>query len=126
MTEPDTYRVPSDEELLAIYGKGTGALGDGSSYDGWLALWMAGYRDGALVRPNVESKASTVGEAWTEYYRPGMSSEEAQAFKAGFAYGKRAGTSPGVRHPRWFGFAYGVFVGGIAVCAYLLLDWLIR
>lgn len=91
MTEPDAYRVPSDDELLTIYAKGTGSDNTfGSSYDGWTALWMAGYRDGASVRPNVESDASTVGEAWTEYYRPGMSSEEAQAFKAGHAYGKRA------------------------------------
>lgn len=81
--------VPDDETLLSIYAKGTGPL-DGSSYDGWAALYLAGYRDGALVRPNVESDASNVGQAWTEYYRPGMSSEETQAFQAGYAYGKRA------------------------------------
>lgn len=83
--------IPSDDELLSIYAKGTGSEGGFvSAYDGWAALYLAGYRSGALVRPNVESDASNVGQAWTEYYHPGMSSEEAQAFQAGYAYGKRA------------------------------------
>ncbi len=33
--------------------------------------------------------ARAVGEAWSDYYRPGMSSDEAQAFKAGFAAAER-------------------------------------
>jgi hypothetical protein len=90
VTEPDTYRIPSDEELLRVYGQGTGS-GDGSSYDGWLALYMFGFRDGALVRPNVESNATNFDEAWAEYAVGGQTTRaDALAFQAGFAYGKRA------------------------------------
>jgi hypothetical protein len=117
---PSEYKVPSDEHLLKVYAQGTDGAGDGSSYDGWAALWMDGYRDGALVRPNVESNASNVGQAWGEYYRPGMSSEEAQAFKAGYAYGKRADGRVGTRSP-WFwplaAFVTLVILVGIPVVA---------
>lgn len=33
---------------------------------------------------------TSVSQAWEAYYRPGMSSEEAQAFKAGFTAGYHA------------------------------------
>lgn len=109
-----TLQVPDDQTLLSVYMKGASTdAGFGSAYDGWAALWLDGYRDGALVRPNVESDASNVGQAWAEYVRHGMGTMENLAFHAGYAYGKRAVSKP----MRWFpavaiASALTIFVGG--------------
>lgn len=100
--------VPSDEELFSIYANGTSEEGIGSSYDGWAALYLAGYRSGALVRPNVESDASNVAQAWGEYHSYGSTQEEFQAFEAGYAYGKRADIR--VR-PAWWVWPFATCLG---------------
>jgi len=92
-----SLELPSDEELLHIYGAGQSGLG--SSYEGWAALWLDGYRAGALVRPNVETeKGLDIQQAWHDYGMDDPTPREFNAFTGGFIYGKRAVTP---RSPGW-------------------------
>ena len=87
-----SLQVPDDARLLHIYANPQ--EDDGSSYAGWAALWLDGYRAGCLVRPNVETpRELDVAEAWRDMGIVNQTREEYAAFVAGYGYGKRAVTT---------------------------------
>lgn len=88
---------PTDDELIGLF---SSADGDGSSYDGWLAIWRAGYSAGTgrltrQFRAVFSYPPSTLGatrDSYGEWRETYAATEKDQPWRPEESLGWRSGT----------------------------------